>query len=101
MRDKEHQPQHKNRRKEAKGKELSDLKRENNKLKRQLARATKELTKHLDREPPEEENHKPTQEPKIVSKVACDNCRSENIKMARLPTGNLVVCTICGWRKKQ
>lgn len=101
---KKHQVQHRDRREEAKGKELSNLKRENNHLKRQVARLTKQLTKTIDAQGEIEEANavivelRPEPESGVMK---CESCKSVNVKTLRMPHGVLVVCKDCHWRKKQ
>lgn len=96
---KKHQVQHKDRREERKNKELIDVKRENNQLKRQIARLTKQLSKALDANgEPVEESPAPAV---VVARPKCEACQSLNIKSVKMPTSTLVVCKSCGWRKKE
>lgn len=96
---KKHQGQHKDRREDAKGKELSDSKRENQQLKRQIARLQKNLVKALDIQG---EKVEPNDTHEVPAKgVECEGCQSKNLKSVRMPHGLLTVCLDCGKRKKQ
>lgn len=100
---KKHQVQHKDRREEAKGKELSSVKKENTQLKRQVARLTKQLTRALDTSPSEEVDDTNVREHTEGQRnqPKCEACPSRNLKSVKIPNGTLVVCKDCGWRKKQ
>jgi hypothetical protein len=89
--------QHKDRKEDAKGKELVELKKENNQLKRQLARTSKQLNKQLHNVFEKEVEA----EKEIESRLPkCQDCRSNNVKTLQLPTTALLVCKDCGWRIK-
>lgn len=95
-------PQHKERREETKGKEISAIKKENSSLRRQVARLTKQLSKmsHLVEESEERENVAKQQ--KISpEKQKCDKCGSVDLGTLKLPSGTVFVsCKTCGTRKK-
>lgn len=98
---KKHQVQHKERREEAKGKELADIKRENSQLKRQVARLTKQLTRALDTQSNDTDDKNVREHVESQRKAAkCEQCPSLNLKSVKIPGGTLVVCKDCGWRKK-
>jgi hypothetical protein len=95
------QAQNKERREEAKGKELSALKKENGQLRRQVARLTKQLTKTIELHIGKEDIAQAETVVKIPdTSIKCEECSSKNIKVVQLPTGNLRACKQCGWRKK-
>jgi hypothetical protein len=91
--------QDKPRREEAKGRELSELKKENGQLKRQLTRLRKQIL-HL-----QEMVSFSTEEPTSVVTVQaddrpkCDRCVSTNVSQLVLPIGTLKICKDCGHRK--
>ena len=96
--------QHKDRREDAKGKELATVKKENNQLKRTVARLTKQLSKTIDVIGAKEEaaqpiSHEPQHE--IDTGIPkCGACGSVNLRSMKLPTGQLTVCKACDWRQK-
>jgi uncharacterized FlaG/YvyC family protein len=96
---KKHQVQHKDRREEAKGKELADIKRENQQLKRQVARLNKQIIKVLDAQGELDINDPLTEV--VVKRLECDACEGKNLKSVKMPTGLLIVCLDCGKRKKE
>ena len=85
---------------------LSDLKRENQALKRKVAKLQKFLqkaveSKGVEAEEPETEVKESLGGPQMVETKAtgCPNCGSDDITQIILPTGVLAACR-CGWRKK-
>lgn len=98
---KRYQAQNKERREEAKGKELSALKKENMQLRRQVARLTKQLNKTIELHTEKEETAQSESVVKIPDLLPkCEECASKTIKVVQLPTGVLKACRNCGWRKK-
>lgn len=96
-----HQVQHKDRREDAKGKELATIKKENSQLKRTVSRLTKQLTKTLDVVGAKEESAQPQDTHVVDTGVPkCGACSSHNLRSMKLPTGTLTVCKECGWRQK-
>lgn len=93
---KRQQTQNRERREEAKGKELAETKKENQQLRRQIARLTKQLSRITDIS--QSEDHEVSV--KKEHKPKCPDCESTNIKTIKLHTGQLTACKDCGWRKK-
>lgn len=90
--------QSKPRREEAKGRELSELKKENNQLKRQLARLRKQISQ-LEEMVSFPEQVAETAAPEKDDRPRCERCESSNVKEATLPMGILRLCKDCGYRK--
>lgn len=90
--------QSKERRENAKGKELADLKKENNQLKRQVSRLTKQITRTLSTEADKEE---PEVASKEEAKLTCKSCGHSPVKKVSFGSFSLLVCTACNWRTKE
>ncbi len=92
---------HKPKRDERNNKELSDLRRENAQLRREVARLSKLLDKQIhiiaDREESALADHAKTM-PQVKIQT-CETCQSPEIKEVKMPTGRLVVCQGCGLKK--
>lgn len=94
--------QHKSRREEAKGRELSEIKQENRQLKRQLERLRKQLLKALDQGPRvPEEVVETLAGPAKALVLECSECKRSPVNTVTLPTGILLVCPSCGFKKKK
>lgn len=96
-----HQTQHKAAREERKSKELADLKRENQSLKRKISKLqtyTKKLLEMVQFAPEEEAVLAIATE--AVKLDACGGCGNKNLTHVSLPTGTMIACKQCGWRKK-
>lgn len=102
MSKKQHQTQNKERREEAKGKELAETRKENQQLRRQVARLTKQIAKSVPPEPlePDDANVREHTESQRNA-YKCGSCGSPNLKSVKMPTGTLTVCKDCQWRKKE
>ena len=92
---------HKPKRDERNNKELSDLRRENAQLRREVARLSKLLDKQIhiiaDREESAIVDHaKPIPQVRVPK---CEACQSHDIKEVKMPTGRLFVCQTCGSKK--
>lgn len=84
-------------------KQVAELKRENQTLKRKVSRLQKYLKTAL-------ENQAPVEEPDQVLIEAlqapetdgsrCPDCKSQDVKTIQTPTSVLLACK-CGWRRKQ
>lgn len=92
--------QHKPARDERRSKELQDAKRENNTLRRKLARAQKEIEKLSNRATEPADYTPMVTPPKVVGgAITCGSCGSANVKTLVLPSGtNFSVCQACGKR---
>lgn len=81
------------------GKELAELKRENGQLKRKVAKLQKQLQKAL------EGLFKDLDEPtdvvakEIKKELGCPSCGAAGLKRLTTPTGAIVSCPGCHWRK--
>lgn len=99
------QTQHKSTRETRNSKELSDLKRENQSLKRKIAKLQKYTQKLLDSVqllPEEAVVLTSTEIAEAANKPvdACPSCAQKGLTHVTLPTGIMLVCKSCGWRKK-
>lgn len=95
--------QHRPRREDAKGKELSSIKKENKQLHRQVARLQKQVAKGIELKI-EEEPTKTLADAEGQSPIfdhECEKCRSLSIGVLKVPTGILLVCKECGHRRKK
>lgn len=95
-----HQQQHRSQSEEKqRSRQLVDLKRENQSLKRKISKLQKYLQKvlesGLDPTPAEE-----SPEHLGTDTSACPACGSHDLGQVALPGGTLRVCKSCGWRKK-
>ena len=78
----------------AQNKLLAHLKKENQQLRRKLARLQKQLQKAMNARPePDNEEVRPLESPN------CPECRGA-LTILHLPFGALTCCKSCGWRKK-
>lgn len=92
-------------RERSQNKEISELKRENHTLKRQLGRLRKQVTYLLDVQGGGTDSDEPSDErslggTKSGSLPVCDSCGSNQLATVDLPIGTLVVCKDCKHRKK-
>lgn len=87
------------RREEAKGKELAELKKENNQLRRQISRLRKEIERLelmtlIDRE----DNQPAPRVERKKSKLTCPACDNQSFSMTTTPSGKKIyVCKNCKW----
>ena len=93
------QTQAKPRREEAHGRELADLKRENNQLKRLVSRLRKEIERLelmslIETEP----SKSPKVEYKKSKRLACPSCDDSHLTTTTTPSGKKIyVCKSCQW----
>jgi peptidoglycan hydrolase CwlO-like protein len=100
------QTQHKPSREDKNSKELSDYKREVGQLKRQVSRLQKQLEKAMSKvvegdvvaDSVDETGVVPTVETKS-NQNQCEECGQDGLKMTQIPTGTLVTCPNCPFRK--
>ena len=96
----QHQQQHKEESEEKKKvRALAELKRENQRLRKQLSRTEKHLTKALKEEVLQDEEAAP-EAPRVPERSAdsCPECASVDIVNVTTPVGTLKGCKECGWR---
>jgi len=94
--------QHKPKRDTKKAKELADIRRENNLLKRKLARAERNAEKVLYTQPENTDFTPMDEQPQPDSKPGCAACNSVNTKTLVLPTGTVfTACADCGHRIRE
>jgi len=96
---KQRQTQHKAQREEQRAKEMVDLKRDNQKLQRQVARLRKELARHATELPEEVEVAGASPVPVPDTKDACPGCNSP-LKRLKLGPSTWEVCSSCKFTRK-
>ena len=89
------------RREEAKGKELAELKKENNQLRRQVSRLRKEIERLELMSVMDREDHEPAPSrfaPPKKHKLLCPACDNQSFTMTTTPSGKKIyVCKNCKW----
>src|SRR5574338_1163694 len=84
-------------------KEISELKRENHKLKRELSRLRKQVIYLLDVHGPDGDEPQDERPNNLAgtkeSMQVCESCGSNQLATVDLPIGTLVVCKDCKHRK--
>lgn len=83
----------------SKNKEIAELKRENQLLKRQLSRLRKQVTQLLDAQGEMELEASPLAKSNEV-KTVCESCGGGNVVAVDLPVGRYVVCKDCKTRRR-
>lgn len=99
-----HQTQHRpTRDQKVINKQVAELKRENQALKRKVSRLQKYLKAALENQGPIEEPDRVQAEvlqaPETGSS-GCPDCKGQEVKAIQTPTSVLLACK-CGWRKRQ
>ena len=80
-------------------KKNQELRVENQKLKRQVARLTRELEKRENLLPQVEEAELINEEKDKPKKTTCEECGSPSLKTLTLGPKTITVCQNCKWRK--
>jgi len=78
---------------------LAELKKENQQLRRKIARVQKQLQKAVEIRAQTEPDSE-TEEVRALQSPDCPVCRAENLTHVQLPFGVLICCKKCGFRKK-
>lgn len=95
--------QHKNER-ESEAKEKAELKRENRALRKQLTRLRRQVQKLIESNQMSVSDVVPADETETVKETrttaGCQKCGSGNVAMVAIPSGTLVVCRDCQFRKR-
>ena len=95
--------QHRQTREDRNIKELQDLRRENNSLKRKLGRLQKKVGQqlHLEQQRPEPEPEPLAAPPEPPRILPCTGCGGSDIKTMPIPDGKTFrMCNSCGFREK-